>query len=78
MSGESRGGSGAGLLAKAEILNTLCVRSLEPARARVVGGGGNTGFEPGSGEDLYVCAGDTREAGVIPEAGSSTAIIEER
>lgn len=78
ISGERRGGSGAGRLAKADILNTGCGLSLEPALVRVVGGGGKMGLEPGSGEDLYMFAGDIRVAGDIPEAGSSAAIADAR
>ena len=59
-------------------MNTGCGLSLEPALVRFGGGGGKTGLEPGSGEDLYIWAGDTREAGDIPEAGSSAAIIDVR
>jgi hypothetical protein len=36
------------------------------------------GLEPGSGEDLYTFAGDTRVAGDMPEAGSSAAIADAR
>ena len=36
------------------------------------------GLEPGSGEDLYMFAGDIRVAGDIPEAGSSAAIADAR
>lgn len=59
------------------MLNTVCGLSLEPALVRL-GGGGKTGLLPGSGEDLYICAGDTLEAGDIPEAGSSAAIVDVR
>ena len=52
--------------------------SLEPALARVNGGGGKLALEPGSGDDLYMCAGDTREAGDIPDAASSAATIDAR
>jgi len=54
--GAGLGGSGAGLLAKDDILNMeeVC-RSCEAALIRELGGGGGgkTGFEDGSGEDLY-------------------------
>ena len=60
------------------MLNTGCGLSFEPALVRVEGGGGKTGLEPGSGEDLYMFAGDTRVAGDIPEAGSSTDIADAR
>ena len=81
MSGESGGGSGAGLLAKADMLKTGCGLSLEPALVRVAGGGGGggkTAVEPGSGEDLYVCAGDTRVAGNMPKEGSSVTMTDVR
>jgi hypothetical protein len=51
-SGDSRGASGAGRLAKVLMLNMDVGLSFEPARVREVGGGGNTGFETGSGDDL--------------------------
>jgi hypothetical protein len=51
-SGESRGGSGAGRLAKVDMLNMDVGLSFELARVREVGGGGKTGFETGSGDDL--------------------------
>jgi hypothetical protein len=51
-SGETRGGSGAGRLAKVDMLNMDVGLSFEPARVREVGGGGKTGFETGSGDDL--------------------------
>lgn len=60
------------------MLKTGCGLSLEPALVRVTGGGGKTAVEPGSGEDLYTCAGDTREAGEMPEAGSSAFITDVR
>jgi hypothetical protein len=47
------GTSGAAVrLEKADMPNKDNGLSLEPARARVVGGGGKTGFDEGSGEDL--------------------------
>jgi len=51
-SGESHGGSTTGRLAKVVMLNMEVGLSFEPARVREVGGGGNTGFETGSGDDL--------------------------
>jgi hypothetical protein len=72
ISGERRGGSGAGRRVKAAKLNTD--RSLEPARERVVGGGAKTGAGPGSGEDRYPCAGGgggARAAGELVADGSS-------
>ena len=77
-SGDSRGGSGAGLLANADILNPGRGLSLDPALVRFVGGGGKTGLEPGSGEDRYMCAGETLEAGDIPDSDSSAAIVDVR
>lgn len=55
ISGESLGasccGACAGLLENEDILNKCGVLSLDPARCRVFGGGGNVGFAAGSGED---------------------------
>ncbi len=50
---ETRGTSGAAdRLVKADMPNRDNGLSLDPARARVEGGGGKTGFYEGSGEDL--------------------------
>ena len=78
-SGEILGASGAALLANAAIPNKFGGLSFDPARVRFVGGGGKTGLEDGSGEDLYKFAGEIREAGGdIPAAGSSVAIVDVR
>ena len=78
ISGEGRGGSGAVLLEKADILKIVCGLSLDPALVRELGGGGKTGLEPGSGEDRYIFAGGARDAGDIPGVGSSAAISDAR
>jgi hypothetical protein len=59
------------------MLNKGCL-SLEPALVRVDGGGGKTALEGGSGEALYIFAGETRAAGDIPELGSSAAMADVR
>ena len=78
ISGDSRVVSGAGRLENAEILNRLGGRSLDAARLRLDGGGGKTGFEDGSGDDLYAFAGAIRVAGDTPEAASSEVTIDAR
>lgn len=77
ISGATRGGSGAGRLANEAMLNKDDGLSDEPALVLELGGGGGgkTGFEDGSGEDLYRFAGATRVAGEIPLEGSDSAAI---
>ena len=78
ISGDSLADSGGARLENAERLNKLGGLSLDPARLRLDGGGGKTGFEDGSGDDLYTFAGESRVAGDIPEAGSSEATTDDR
>ena len=78
ISGEILGASGAGLLEKDDMLNRDGTLSLEPARVRIFGGGGKTGFEEGSGDDLYTLAGDNRVTGEAPDRPSSAAINDDR
>jgi hypothetical protein len=53
--------------------------SFEPVRVREVGGGGKTGFEAGSGDDLYRFVGGARVTGdMLPESSSSLDIIDAR
>lgn len=62
--GETLWGSGpAALLPRTPRLNRGCGLSLDNARVRVPGGGGNIGAEEGSGDGLWICAGDPRSAG---------------
>lgn len=64
---------------KADTLNNASGLSFDPALVRPLdGGGGKTGFDPGSGDDLYAFAGEIRVAGDIPDAGSSAAIVDVR
>jgi hypothetical protein len=77
ISGDSMGPSGGARLEKAD-MNKLGGLSFDPARLRLDGGGGKTGFEAGSGDGMYTFAGDSRVAGDIPEAGSSTATVDVR
>lgn len=82
ISGAGREESGAGRLAKDEILlNKDGGLSFEPALALEFGGGGGggkTGFEEGSGDDRYWLAGESRVAGDIPAEGSSETFSEFR
>ena len=81
ISGECLGASGAGLLENVDMLNKDGGLSLDPALVLVLGGGGGggkTGFDDGSGEDLYTLAGDSRAAGDIPDRGSSLATVDVR
>lgn len=75
ISGDTLGDSGAGRLAKDEILwNNDGGLSDEPALALEFdggGGGGKTGFDEGSGEDRYTLAGEIRVAGELPAEISS-------
>ena len=79
--GDKRGASAAGVrLVNADMLNNGCTLSLDPDRFLPPGGGGgNTGFEMGSGEALYtwLFAGD-RVDGDKAEAGSSANIMDAR
>jgi hypothetical protein len=79
ISGECLGASGAGLLENVDMLNKDGGLSLDPALVLVLGGGGGkTGFDDGSGDDLYTLAGDSRVAGDIPDRGSSLATVDVR
>jgi hypothetical protein len=78
ISGEGLGASGAGLLENEDMLNKDGGLSLDPALVLVVGGGGKTGFDDGSGDDLYTLAGDSRVAGDMPDKGSSLAMVDVR
>jgi hypothetical protein len=78
-SGECLGASGAGLLENVDMLNKDGGLSLDPALVLVLwGGGGKTGFDDSSGDDLYILAGDSRVAGDMPGRGSSLAMVDVR
>ena len=62
---------------KADTLNNASGLSFDLVLVRPLdGGGGKTGFDPGSGDDLYAFAGGIRVAGDIPDASSSAAVID--
>ena len=79
-SGECLGASGAGLLENVDMLNKDGGLSLDPALVLVLcgGGGGKTGFDDGSGDDLYTLAGESRVAGDMPDRGSSLPMADVR
>jgi hypothetical protein len=78
ISGEGLGASGAGLLENEDMLNKDGGLSLDPALVLVVGGGGKTGFDDGSGDDLYTLAGGSRATGDMPGRESSLAMVDVR
>lgn len=62
---------------KADMPNSVRGLSFDPALFREAGGGGGKAcVEPGSGDDLYTFAGETRVAGEVPEAGSSLDMVD--